>query len=285
MHPSEIVILTAAAAVAGAVNALAGGGMLVAYPALVAFGLSPIAANATATVALLSGGIGAQLGYRKEMKGSGPFMRGLVGPCITGGILGAFLLLKTPPRQFAAMVPGFVLLATILFAAQAQITRFAVRIHARLMGVSAAAPILDADLFAPRGTVRDLDLHRILRRGRRGDHAGELRIRRTAQHPPDERTETLERDAHQRHGGADLRGAAVARELADGAGDDVRLDRRRLCELARGAAGAGSQREDRNRGDWRGDGRVAGRQRSTGAVIRSSSPLRSSPRDHGATTR
>jgi uncharacterized membrane protein YfcA len=150
MHPSEIVILTAAAAAAGAVNALAGGGMLVAYPALVAFGLSPIAANATATVALLSGGIGAQLGYRKEMKGSGPFMRGLVVPCITGGVLGAFLLLKTPPRQFAAMVPGFVLLATILFAAQAQITRFAVRIHARLMGVSAAAPILDAELFAPR---------------------------------------------------------------------------------------------------------------------------------------
>jgi uncharacterized membrane protein YfcA len=150
MHPSEIVILTAAAAAAGAVNALAGGGMLVAYPALVAFGLSPIAANATATVALLSGGIGAQLGYRKEMKGSGPFMRGLVVPCITGGVLGAFLLLKTPPKQFAAMVPGFVLLATILFAAQAQITRFAVRIHARLMGVSAAAPILDAELFAPR---------------------------------------------------------------------------------------------------------------------------------------
>ena len=150
MHPSEIVILTVAAAAAGAVNALAGGGMLVAYPALVAFGLSPIAANATATVALLSGGIGAQLGYRKEMKGSGPFMRGLVVPCITGGVLGAFLLLKTPPRQFAAMVPGFVLLATILFAAQAQITRFAVRIHARLMGVTAAAPTLDAELFAPR---------------------------------------------------------------------------------------------------------------------------------------
>ena len=150
MSPSEILILSACAAIAGAVNALAGGGMLVAYPVLVAFGLSPIAANATATVALLSGGIGAQLGYRKEMKGSAPFMRGLVVPCIVGGTLGAFLLLKTPPRQFAAMVPGFVLLATVLFAAQAQITRFAVRIHARLMGVTAAAPILDAELFAPR---------------------------------------------------------------------------------------------------------------------------------------
>ena len=134
MSLSEIAILSVCAAIAGAVNALAGGGMLVAYPVLVAFGLSPIAANATATVALLSGGIGAQLGYRKEMKGSAPFMRGLVLPTIIGGMLGAFLLLKTPPKQFAAMVPGFVLLATFLFAAQAQITRLALQIHAKLTG-------------------------------------------------------------------------------------------------------------------------------------------------------
>jgi uncharacterized membrane protein YfcA len=146
---SEIAILSVCAAAAGAVNALAGGGMLVAYPVLVAFGLSPIAANATATVALLSGGIGAQFGYRKEMKGSAPFMRGLVVPCIVGGMLGAFLLLKTPPKQFAAMVPGLVLLATFLFAAQAQITRLAVRIHARLIGATAESPILAAEFAAP----------------------------------------------------------------------------------------------------------------------------------------
>ncbi len=146
MSLSEIIILTVCAAVAGAVNALAGGGMLVAYPVLVAFGLSPIAANATATVALLSGGIGAQLGYRKEMKGSAPFMRGLVIPCIVGGSLGAFLLLKTPPKQFAAMVPGFVLLATFLFAAQAQITRLALQIHAKLTGSDIE---VSTDNFAP----------------------------------------------------------------------------------------------------------------------------------------
>jgi uncharacterized membrane protein YfcA len=145
---SEIIILTACAAIAGAVNALAGGGMLVAYPVLVAFGLSPIAANATATVALLSGGIGAQLGYRKEMKGSAPFMRGLVIPCIVGGSLGAFFLLKTPPKQFAAMVPGFVLLATFLFAAQAQITRLALQIHAKLTGSDIE---VSTDNFAPTG--------------------------------------------------------------------------------------------------------------------------------------
>jgi uncharacterized membrane protein YfcA len=146
---TEIAILSACAAAAGAVNALAGGGMLVAYPVLVAFGLSPIAANATATVALLSGGIGAQLGYRREMKGSAPFMRGLVVPCIVGGMIGAFLLLKTPPKQFAAMVPGLVLLATFLFAAQAQITRFAVRVHARLIGATAEHPIVASELVAP----------------------------------------------------------------------------------------------------------------------------------------
>jgi uncharacterized membrane protein YfcA len=146
---SEILILSACAAIAGAVNALAGGGMLVAYPVLVAFGLSPIAANATATVALLSGGIGAQLGYRKEMKGSSPFMRGLVVPCIVGGSLGAFFLLKTPPKQFAAMVPGFVLLATFLFAVQVQITRLAVRIHAKLMGITADHPVIGGEEIAP----------------------------------------------------------------------------------------------------------------------------------------
>ena len=149
MSLSEILILSACAAIAGAVNALAGGGMLVAYPVLVAFGLSPIAANATATVALLSGGIGAQLGYRKEMKGSAPFMRGLVVPCIVGGSLGAFFLLKTPPKQFAAMVPGFVLLATFLFAAQVQITRLAVRIHAKLMGITAEHPVIGGEEIAP----------------------------------------------------------------------------------------------------------------------------------------
>jgi uncharacterized membrane protein YfcA len=145
MSLSEIAILSACAAIAGAVNALAGGGMLVAYPVLVAFGLSPIASNATATVALLSGGIGAQLGYRKEMKGSAPFMRGLVVPCIVGGSFGAFFLLKTPPKQFAAMVPGFVLLATFLFATQAQITRLAVRVHATLMGITAEHPVAGVD--------------------------------------------------------------------------------------------------------------------------------------------
>lgn len=139
MSFTEIAILTVCAAAAGAVNALAGGGMLVAYPVLVAFGLSPIAGNATATVALLAGGIGAQLGYRKEMKGTAPYLKGLVTPCIAGGILGAFLLLRTPPRSFAAMVPGLVLLATFLFAAQAPITRLALQIHARITGVDAVA--------------------------------------------------------------------------------------------------------------------------------------------------
>jgi uncharacterized membrane protein YfcA len=138
---TEIAILTVCAAAAGAVNALAGGGMLVAYPVLVAFGLSPIAGNATATVALLAGGIGAQLGYRKEMKGTAPYLKRLVIPCIAGGILGAFLLLRTPPRSFAAMVPWLVLLATFLFAAQAPITRLALQIHARITGADAVAAV------------------------------------------------------------------------------------------------------------------------------------------------
>ncbi len=137
MSLTEIAVLTICAIAAGAVNALAGGGMLVAYPVLVAFGLSPIAANATATVALLSGGIGAQIGYRKEMKGAERYQIGLIGSCLIGGAIGAFLLLKTPPASFAAMVPLFVLLATVLFAAQTTLTRAARQIHVRLGGTPA----------------------------------------------------------------------------------------------------------------------------------------------------
>jgi uncharacterized membrane protein YfcA len=145
-----MVVLSAAAAAAGAVNALAGGGMLVAYPALVALGLNPIAANATATVALLSGGIGAQIGYRKEMKGAGAYARALVVPCVIGGTIGAFFLLKTPPRQFAAIVPALVLIATLLFAAQAQITRLALRLHAALRLPEIALPAEKGSLSGPR---------------------------------------------------------------------------------------------------------------------------------------
>ena len=176
MHASEVVILLAAAAAAGAVNALAGGGMLVAYPVLVAFGVSPIAANATATVALLSGGIGAQIGYRSEMKGAGAYARALVIPCIVGGMIGAFLLLKTPPRQFAAMVPGLVLLATLLFAAQAQITRFALRLHDALGLPRISTPDADDTLRAPARTLLALQFAISIYIGYFGAGAGALML-------------------------------------------------------------------------------------------------------------
>lgn len=150
MQPHEIIILGLAGAAAGTINALAGGGLLVAYPALVAFGLGPIAANASGTVALLAGGIGAQVGYRKEMKGAGAYARALVIPCIAGGVIGAFLLLKTPPRRFAAMVPGLVLLATLLFAAQQPITRFALRLRDALGLPRLAAADAGETLRGPR---------------------------------------------------------------------------------------------------------------------------------------
>jgi hypothetical protein len=150
MSLTEIGVLTVCAIVAGAINALAGGGMLVAYPVLVAFGLSPIAGNATATVALLSGGIGAQLGYRKEMAGAGKYAIGLIGPCVLGGVIGAYFLLHTPPARFAAMVPGFVLLATVLFAAQAPITRFARHVRSWFGGTAPLMPVSGAALGAPK---------------------------------------------------------------------------------------------------------------------------------------
>ena len=115
-------VIFGAAVVAGMINSVAGGGTLVSFPALVWLGRDPIVANVTSTVALWPGSLGGMLGYRREIGDSTQWMVRLAGPSILGGLVGAFLLLRTSSRTFAALVPYLILFATILFAAQAQIT-------------------------------------------------------------------------------------------------------------------------------------------------------------------
>ncbi len=113
----EAIIFIAAFA-AGIVNTLAGGGTLLSFPALIWVGRDPVLANATSTVALLPGSLTGMLGFRSELAGSRGWIVKLGIPSFAGGVLGAFLLLKTPSSIFAALAPWLILFATALMIAQ-----------------------------------------------------------------------------------------------------------------------------------------------------------------------
>jgi uncharacterized membrane protein YfcA len=123
LHFTQIVIVFVAAFLAGIVNAIAGGGTLITFPALIWLGLDPIIANVTSTVGIVPGTIGGVIGFRHEMGGIRRWLKWFILPSIIGGLLGAFLLLLTPSKFFAAIVPFLVLFATLLFSLQEPINR------------------------------------------------------------------------------------------------------------------------------------------------------------------
>jgi len=112
------VLLFAAALAAGAINSVAGGGTLLSFPALLAIGVSPVAANATSTVALVPGSLSAYWGYRGEMTDAGADLRRWAVPSLLGGALGAWLAVHIGDKVFSRMVPYLILGATGLFLLQ-----------------------------------------------------------------------------------------------------------------------------------------------------------------------
>jgi uncharacterized membrane protein YfcA len=133
-QPWQLPLILLAAFAAGMVNSVAGGGTLLSFPTLVWAGRDALLANATNTIALWPGSLGGLWGYRREVAGSGRFAAALLGPSILGGILGAVLLLRTPSRTFAGLVPWLVLLATALLALQEPATRLVARFGADRRG-------------------------------------------------------------------------------------------------------------------------------------------------------
>src|SRR5467141_4125908 len=117
------VVLLACAFLAGAINAIAGGGTLITFPVLIWLGLDPKVANATSTVALWPGLFGGLFGYRKELENSSTILIRLGAISVLGGGVGAWLLIATPSPTFARMVPFLILFATMLFMAQGTINR------------------------------------------------------------------------------------------------------------------------------------------------------------------
>lgn len=110
-----------AAFAAGAVNAIAGGGSLITFPALVAVGLSSVDASVTNTVALCPGYLGATLAQRKDLAGQRARMIRILPAAALGGVAGALLLLVTGERAFDIVVPFLILFAALLLAVQGRL--------------------------------------------------------------------------------------------------------------------------------------------------------------------
>src|SRR5262245_54658972 len=121
LHATALVL---AAFVAGVMNSIAGGGMLLAFPVLIWLGLDPKVANATGTVALWPGLFGGLFGYRREMDDSSTILTRLGAVSMVGGGLGAWLLIVTPSPTFAKLVPFLILFATVLFMLQGPVNRW-----------------------------------------------------------------------------------------------------------------------------------------------------------------
>lgn len=119
--PLRLTAVMLASVLGGAANSVAGGGMLLVFPALVGLGVPAVAANATSTVALWPGGLSSMLGYRDALRGVRGWARALVVPSLMGGLIGAWLLTQSSDAQFKAVVPWLVLAGTVLFMMQKRV--------------------------------------------------------------------------------------------------------------------------------------------------------------------
>lgn len=155
MSGFDLAVVTLAAVAAGAVNALAGGGTLITFPALLAVGVPPVAANVTNTVALTPGYLGATLAQGRDLVGQRSRLWTLLPAAAVGGVGGGLLLLGTSERMFRGIVPYLILLASALLAAQRPVRAWVQRrlsgAHAGLVRWQEARALLPIALAAVYG--------------------------------------------------------------------------------------------------------------------------------------
>lgn len=119
---------------AGVLNAIAGGGTLLTFPALIAAGVPPIIANATSSVSQWPGYVASSLTFRRQLSGQRQ-MLGMSLASLGGGLVGGALVTVVSPRLFDMLIPWLILLATLMFASSSQLTRW-LGAHAASVGRS-----------------------------------------------------------------------------------------------------------------------------------------------------
>ncbi len=112
--------------IAGAVNAIAGGGTLISFPALAFVGVPAVAASVTNTVALSPGYLSATFAQWNDLKPQRHRLILLAPVAVAGGIVGGFLLLNTGERMFRQIIPFLILLASVLLAAKGHLRKWIV---------------------------------------------------------------------------------------------------------------------------------------------------------------
>jgi hypothetical protein len=122
LDAEQLLLVAGAALIAGAVNAVAGGGTLISFPALLLLGFPALTANVTSTIGLVPGYAGGSVAYRAELSVQRDRARFLGPISVAGAIAGAILLTRTPNQVFAAVVPWLILLACGLLLLQPVVT-------------------------------------------------------------------------------------------------------------------------------------------------------------------
>lgn len=108
-------LLFSVAAVAGALNSVAGGGSFLTLPTLLYAGITPVIANATSTMAMLPGSVSSAVAYRRELQGRAEWLVPLGIVSLLGGLLGGVLLVRTSDTSFLRLLPWLMLLAAVTF--------------------------------------------------------------------------------------------------------------------------------------------------------------------------
>jgi uncharacterized protein len=98
-----------------------GSGTLITFPILLAFHYAPVTANVSNTIGLVPGSASGAFGYRRELAGQRRRAVPLVSCSITGGVVGAVLLLTLPASAFKDIVPFFIAIALVLIVFQKRI--------------------------------------------------------------------------------------------------------------------------------------------------------------------
>ncbi|HEY1644661.1 MAG TPA: sulfite exporter TauE/SafE family protein [Streptosporangiaceae bacterium] len=149
MTSGQFVLLSGAGLLAGIIGSAGGTASLISYPALLAAGLPPLAANITSAVAFVAPWPGSALSSRPELAGQWPWLRRWALPTAAGSAAGAGLLLVTPAAALARVVPFLLAFAALALLAQPAVTRWLARRspggHRRLLlpGGLAAAAVYD----------------------------------------------------------------------------------------------------------------------------------------------